>query len=152
MSWVPGRLPGAPRVLHRDPASTEEGGGQSRLPGTYVCTSVQQLQTFMGMVNFYRRFIRGAVQILKPLTDALCGGKLATLQWSKEMEAAFQESKRALFSAAELAHPDPSAELMLAEEASGTHVGGVLQQSASLRGAAAAVSSRRSWTRPSRST
>ena len=45
-----------------------------------VPTSVQQLQTYLGMVNFYRRFIRGAARILKPLTGALCGGKLAKLQ------------------------------------------------------------------------
>ena len=35
------------------------------LPGT-----VGQLMSYLGMVNFYRRFIRG---VLKLLTDALCG-------------------------------------------------------------------------------
>ena len=97
-------------------------------------TSVQQLQTYLGMVNFYRRFIKGAARILKPLTDALRGGKLAKLQWSQEMEAAFKESKAALSAAAELAHPDSTAELVLAVDASGTHVGAVLQQRAGLRG------------------
>jgi hypothetical protein len=29
------------------------------------------LQTFLGMVNFYRRFIPAAANILLPLTDAL---------------------------------------------------------------------------------
>jgi hypothetical protein len=31
----------------------------------------KQLQTFLGMVNFYRRFIPAAANILLPLTDAL---------------------------------------------------------------------------------
>jgi len=97
-------------------------------------TSVQQLHTYLGMVNFYRRFIRGAAQILKLLTDALRGGKLAKLQWTQDMEATFKESKAALSSAAELAHPDPTAELVLAVDTSGTHVGAVLQQRAGLRG------------------
>ena len=36
------------------------------LPGT-----VGQLMSYLGMVNFYRRFIRGAAGVLKPLKDAL---------------------------------------------------------------------------------
>ena len=36
--------------------------------------TVQLLQTYLGMVNFYLRFLRGATQILKPLTDCLKGG------------------------------------------------------------------------------
>ena len=35
-------------------------------PGT-----VGQLMSYLGMVNFYRRFIRGAAGVLKPLKDAL---------------------------------------------------------------------------------
>ena len=31
------------------------------------------LLSFLGMINYYRRFIRGAVIILKPLTDATKG-------------------------------------------------------------------------------
>jgi len=42
--------------------------------------TVQQLQSYLGMVNFYRRFIRGAAGVLKPLTDSLAGlGKGAAL-------------------------------------------------------------------------
>jgi hypothetical protein len=31
----------------------------------------KQLQSFLGLVNFYRRFIPAVAQILLPLTDAL---------------------------------------------------------------------------------
>jgi hypothetical protein len=90
--------------------------------------TVAQLQTYLGMVNFYRRFIKSAAAILRPLTEALRGGKKGDLTWSEEMQAAFQRSKLALCRAAELAHPLPGAEISLAVDASGTHVGAVLQQ------------------------
>ena len=35
-------------------------------PGT-----VGRLMSYLGMVNFYRRFIKGAAGVLKPLTDTL---------------------------------------------------------------------------------
>ena len=36
-------------------------------------TTCSQLLSFLGMINFCRRFIRGAASILKPLTDATRG-------------------------------------------------------------------------------
>ena len=35
--------------------------------------STKQLMSFLGMLNFYQRFIPGAARMLKPLTDALKG-------------------------------------------------------------------------------
>ncbi len=35
---------------------------------------IKQLQRFLGMVNFYRRFLPNCGQVLKPLTDLLKGG------------------------------------------------------------------------------
>ena len=90
--------------------------------------TVRGLQTYLGMVNFYRRFLRSAAQVLKPLTDALVGKPTGPLQWTEEMAAAFLASKAAMIAAAELAHPVEGAELSLAVDASGSHVGAVLQQ------------------------
>ena len=89
-----------------------------------------QLQGFLGMVNFYRRFIKGAAAILKPLTDATRGEgtKNSKVPWTQEMSSSFVAAKTALARAAVLAHPDPTAEVALAVDASGSHVGGVLQQ------------------------
>jgi cleavage and polyadenylation specificity factor subunit 1 len=97
-------------------------------------SEVKQLQRFLGMVNFYRRFIPGVARILKPLTDALAGGA-KSLDWSATHQAAFEAAKAALIKAVPLQHPDPAAELVLATDASDTHIGGVLQQKkgASLR-------------------
>jgi hypothetical protein len=86
----------------------------------------KQLQSFLGLVNFYRRFIPAAAQILLPLTDALRGE--AAWTWTPAMNHSFGLIKQTLSSVATLTHPDPAADLCLAVDASNTHVGAVLQQ------------------------
>ena len=90
--------------------------------------TVKQLQTYLGMVNFYRRFLRGAARVLKPLTDSLQGKPKGDIKWTPDMEEAFISSKAALYNSVELAHPDSQAQLSLAVDASESHVGAVLQQ------------------------
>ena len=82
------------------------------------------------MLNFYRRHLRGAASILKPLTDATrgAGGKHSQLEWTKEMEQAFVVAKAALTDATHLAHHIQEAELSLAVDANNHHVGAALQQ------------------------
>jgi hypothetical protein len=89
-------------------------------------SDVKMLQKFLGMLNFYRRFLPGIARVLKPLTDATSGkGKLL---WTSEMQIAFDHAKALLASAVPLQHPHPHATLSLATDASDTHVGAVLQQ------------------------
>ena len=92
--------------------------------------NTKQLMSYLGMLNFYRRFIPQAAKMLKPLTDALKGKQQKELAWSDQMMQAFGDSKEALCHVATLAHPDPSAAVSLAVDASNTHVGAVLQQQA----------------------
>jgi hypothetical protein len=91
-------------------------------------SDAKQLQSFLGLVNFYRRFIPAAAQILLPLTEALKGSKPAKLYWTPAMVHAFSSIKAALCQATVLSHPDPEAEICLAVDASNTHIGAVLQQ------------------------
>jgi hypothetical protein len=88
---------------------------------------IKQLQRFLGVINFYRRFVPRAAAILKPLTDALVGSP-KVLVWTPPMVSAFVASKTALAAAVPLAHPDSKAAVSLATDASATHVGAVLQQ------------------------
>jgi RNase H-like domain found in reverse transcriptase/Reverse transcriptase (RNA-dependent DNA polymerase) len=90
----------------------------------------QGMQRFLGLVNFYRRFLPGAAGVLKPLTDALrCpGGKKRPFVWTEPMLQAFQAVKDSLCAAVQLAHPDPAAAISLAVDASDWCVGAVLQQ------------------------
>ena len=89
--------------------------------------TVQQLQTYLGMLNFYRHFIKGAACLLKPLTDALRESQWTKLDWTAEMLVAFNTSRALLSNITQLAHTHPTAELVLAVDASSTHVGAVLQ-------------------------
>ena len=77
------------------------------------------------MLNFYRRYLQGAVSILKPLTDATCGAgsKHSKLKLTREMGRAFLAAQTALKEATHLAYPDQEAELTLAVDASNYHVG-----------------------------
>jgi len=89
-------------------------------------TTRGELQRFLGMVNYYRRFVKGAAAILKPLTDATRGpgGQSTQIVMTDDMCTAFSEAKMALVKAAVLVHPLPSAEISLAVDASDKHVGG----------------------------
>ena len=91
-------------------------------------TTRRELQRFLGMLNFYRRFLRNAAGVIKPLTDALCGKPTSRLKWSEECAVAFRLAKQLLADAVELHHPVPGAPLSLTVDASGTHVGAVLSQ------------------------
>ena len=85
------------------------------------------LQRFLGLINFYRRFLPGIAGMIRPLMDAL-KGKPKKLDWSPTMETAFVDAKAALSSAMTLAHPSASAQVALAVDASSSHIGAVLQQ------------------------
>jgi hypothetical protein len=87
---------------------------------------VNQLQQFLGLVNFYRRFLPGIARTLQTLTDALKGDP-RTLEWPPATNT-FPAAKGALAAVVPLAHPALNAVLSLATDASNIHVGGVLQQ------------------------
>ena len=88
------------------------------------------LHEFVGMVNFYHRFIPAAAQLLAPLYAALSTKNKSSklLQWSEAMEQAFKYAKTKLSNATMLVHPHPSAITSLTVDASDTAVGAVLQQ------------------------
>jgi cleavage and polyadenylation specificity factor subunit 1 len=93
-------------------------------------TTIKELQQFLGLINFYRRFLSGAAATLKPLTDALRGGGKGAekLPWSPAMQHSFEAIKKSLTAATLLAHPRQGAVLSLAVDASATHIGACLQQ------------------------
>jgi hypothetical protein len=49
---------------------------------------IKQLQRFLGMVNFYRRFLPKCAQVSKPLTNLLKGGA-KKLEWTVSAQEAF---------------------------------------------------------------
>ena len=90
-------------------------------------STVKGCQEFLGMLNYYHRFIPKAAEVLAPLYDAIAGDS-KTLTWGPDQDGAFQSAKDAIANAATLARPDPSASLYLITDASNIAVGAVLEQ------------------------
>lgn len=94
-----------------------------------IPNSIKQLQRFLGMINYYRRFIPNCSAILHPLTNLLRGSKKGVI-FTPEAISAFESAKQAISNATALIHlnTDPSTRLILTTDASNCAVGAVLQQ------------------------
>ncbi len=92
--------------------------------------TVQELRRFLGLANFYRRFVQKAALISAPLNSFLKNKAKPkdTIQWTPEADTAFQNLKHAIADAALLAHPSPDAKLSLMVDASNTSIGASVQQ------------------------
>lgn len=93
--------------------------------------TTDQLSKFLGMVNFYHRFIPKAAEILHPLYHALDkgNGRLSKpIDWNEERNAAFTNVKDALARATLLVHPRTGVPISLTVDASDVALGGVLEQ------------------------
>ncbi|CAK1584942.1 unnamed protein product [Parnassius mnemosyne] len=91
--------------------------------------TVKALRRYLGMLNFYRRFLPEAAKIQAPL-NALTGSVKASqaIDLTGDALTAFEQSKDSLCNAALLAHPDCQAKLALVTDASDLALGAVLQQ------------------------
>ncbi|UYV63171.1 hypothetical protein LAZ67_2003343 [Cordylochernes scorpioides] len=91
--------------------------------------STRQLQRFIGLVNFYHRFIKNSSHILAPLYSLLkTKSPNASLNWTSDTLEAFQNIKNALAENTLLNYPQPNSTLSVMVDASNVAVGGVLQQ------------------------
>ena len=54
-------------------------------------SNILELQSFLGLANYYRRFVSRYSKLCNPLTELLKKGK--QWDWSKECEASFREVK-----------------------------------------------------------
>ena len=86
--------------------------------------NVQELCSFLGLLNYYAKFIPNLASLLRPLHVLLQTDK--SWHWSKECSTAFSKAKGLLSSAPVLAHYEPSFKLCLAGDASVYGVGAVL--------------------------
>jgi hypothetical protein len=62
----------------------------AEMQNCYPPQDIKQLHRFLGMVNFYRRFLPNCAQVLHPLTDLLKGGP-RTLQLTATAQESFQK-------------------------------------------------------------
>lgn len=91
----------------------------------------KHLKRFLGMINFYHRFIPHAAALLAPLHDLAAADdppRSTKVAWTPETDAAFNAAKAALADATTLAHPVRDAQLSLSTDASNSAAGAVLNQ------------------------
>ena len=87
-------------------------------------TDVSQLKSYVGLVNYYCKFLPNLPNTLAPLYRKL--QKNAKWIWGSEEQKAFQTAKESLTSDSVLVHFDPKRTVILACDASSYGIGAVL--------------------------
>ena len=93
-------------------------------------STMRELRRWLGMANFYRRFIKNAGKILAPFARVLSPkkGSRESISWNSEMECAFNTTKEILAEITSLAFPVKGAETFIFVDASDVGVGGSSNQ------------------------
>lgn len=91
-----------------------------------VPKSQRELQQFIGLASFFRRFVQGFATLAKPLTDLL--RKNSEFAWGTEQDSAFENIKSRLTQRPLLALYDPKRETQVHTDASKFGIGGILLQ------------------------
>ena len=86
--------------------------------------NVSQLRSFLGLVNYYNRFLANASIVLHPLHQLL--EPKSEWQWTEQCEQAFTEAKRMITSEQMLTHYDLVLPVRLAYDASPSCIGTIL--------------------------
>ena len=103
-----------------DPKKTE------KVANWPVPRSRREVQQFLGLANYYRRFVQDYARIAKPLHRLT--EKHTTFKWTRECEHSFENLRQNLVSAPVLAFPDCSRPFILDTDASDSGIGAVLSQ------------------------
>lgn len=93
--------------------------------------TVKELRRFLGLLNFFRRFLPHAAHNQTALNSYLQGSKKndnRIINWTTKSEQEFQNCKNLISNATLLAHPKPEAQLILQVDASDFAIGGALMQ------------------------
>ncbi|CAB4043873.1 Hypothetical predicted protein, partial [Paramuricea clavata] len=86
--------------------------------------NVSQVRSFLGLVNYYNRFLPNAVSVLRPLHVLL--QKSHKWKWTEQCEKAFKNAKHLITSDLIVTHYDTTLPVKIACDASPTGIGAVL--------------------------
>ena len=89
-------------------------------------TTPKQVRAFLGLVGYYRKFIKGFTKIAKPLT--LLTRQQVKFNWTPEHQAAFIHLKDAIVQAPILHYPNPNKTYIIYTEASDDTCGAQFSQ------------------------
>ena len=93
-----------------------------------VPTTVKQLKSFLGVVNYFREFIPNLSILSAPLTELTKGMKKGSRPWSDQAQSVFDQIKQAVLHAQALTWPNERDPLVLYTDASDVGVGAILVQ------------------------
>jgi hypothetical protein len=85
------------------------------------------LRGFLGLANFYRKYIKDFSKIASPMSELLKKGH-SIMDWTQDQDHAFETLKTALTTAPCLVPFDPTKDTQVRVDACGTAIGAVLQQ------------------------
>lgn len=94
-----------------------------------VPKNIKELQGFLGLCNFYRKFITNFAKIMEPLRSLL--RKNNTYKWNDNANTAFNNLKKAFTCAPILIYPDTEKEFTVETDASDFAIGCILSQQSS---------------------
>jgi hypothetical protein len=89
-------------------------------------TNVLEIRSFLGLAEYYHRFIKDFSKVAKPMTRLLDKNK--DFEWRKDCQASFEELKKCLTSAPVLTLPDITKKFDIYYDASRQGLGCVLMQ------------------------
>ena len=88
--------------------------------------TVKEVQSFLGMGNYYRRFIQNYSALVGPMTDLTKKGQ--KFIWNEKCEEAFHKLKTLLTNSPLMAHPQDCGGFILDTDACDVSIGAVLSQ------------------------
>lgn len=88
--------------------------------------NIKDIQSFLGLANYYRRFIKDFSKVAQPMTALL--KKNVKYNWCEKCDTAFNTLKNLLTTPPILQYPDYSEEFIVTTDASQTALGAVLSQ------------------------
>ena len=89
-------------------------------------TTPKQARAFLGLVGYYRKFIKGFAKIAKPLT--LFTRQQVKFDWTPTHQATFLQLKEAMVQAPILQYPNPTKKYIMYTDASDDVCGAQLSQ------------------------
>ena len=92
-----------------------------------VPKNVKEVKQFLGLSNYYRRFVKDYAQIAEPLHKIQRKSK-QPFHWDNTCQLAFDNLKQKLITPPILAYPDFSLPFIVYSDASNTAIGGLLGQ------------------------
>jgi hypothetical protein len=89
--------------------------------------NIEELQSFLGIVGYYRKFVDNFATFCAPLYELTKWGTI--FNWTERQQDAFEHVKNVLVSEPMLVHPDFSKPFRVHTDASNTGLGAILSQS-----------------------